>query len=544
MHPGRVLRLLPLILAIGPASVGSSQSYNEADYVRNLFRKYVNREPTSNEVAQWAWKLNKGETSEALQVALLSSDAYYGRYQRDPNAFFTGLFADVLSRTPTLSESTQWVRYFNQIGGDRKRVVQAFLKAAAQELTAQKPVFELPKSGSVDQLVATAQLLSGALQTELGGISQGRHAIVMGRNLLAVTQTLQRASSNGATPNRQIYQDVRVALNALENEMRWNNLSASTSSWYLSRFTIQLDKLDTSESALVPLPGAPSSPTTGPVGDNQLITTSVALLRDTQQVIFSVRSITNRTESDNQLLRDLEFFSSQVDAFQHTLYGGGTMQSLRSLFVQLRTRADGVSRSLRFGNPAGYIVQDWRRVAQDLGELGRLLGVSQGAMIDPGYPVLFNSPTFYHLPYQLQYATSSTAGAETRALIDRTIAQIDAFTAGFTPLLPYLIQAPEIQAAALDLRKALSEMRQNISWNSPPDKLKQLMDQINTTSLRLTANWRQVVRGSQFKNIPSMNDISTSIQQLNQLYRNGTLLTRSDHQRTPDTYLFLARAKY
>ncbi len=528
MRLGRILLLLVMVLAIGRVPTAWSQSYNSADYVRNLFRRYVNREPSSNEVTQWVWKLNKGGSAEDLQIALLSSNAYFRRYQNDPNAFFTGLFADVLSRTPTVSESTQWVRYFNQIGGDRKRVVQAFLKAAAQELTAQKPVFELPKSGPVDQLVATAQLLSGALQSELGGIARGRQAIVMGRNLLTVTQSFQRAYSGDPATKNQAYHDVQIALTALENELRWNHLSASTSSWYLSRFTIQFDKLgkpDGTDSTLVPLPGQPTQPAPGPADNNELIKATVALLRDTQQVIYSVRSITNRSDYDNQLLRDMEFFSSQVDAIQHTLYGGGTMQSLRTLFGQLRTRADGVSRSLRFGTPSGYIVQDWRQVAQDLEQIGRLLGVSQGASIDPSSAVVFNWPTFHHLPYQLQYATSSLAGAQSTALIDRAVAEVDAFTTGLTPLLPYLTRAPELQATARNLRNALSDLRQDISWDTPPDRLRTHLNRINAIARSLTTGWQQLAGNSQIKNIPTVAQISKSIEQLNQLYQAGNLLT-------------------
>jgi len=222
-----------------------------------------------------------------------------------------------------------------------------------------------------------------------------------------------------------------------------------------------------------------------------------------------------------------------VDTFQLTLNGGGSIPTLRTLYGQLRTGADSVSRQLRFGSPAGNIVQEWRQVSQDLQQIARLLGVSQGAMIDPNAPVLFNSPTFHHLPYQLQYSTSSPSGAKSRALIDSTIAEIDAFSAGFTPLLPYLSGGPQLQAAARDLRNALVELKNDISWNTPANQIKARLDRVNALFQTLNSKWRETTIGSRLRNVPTIDGISSFLKQLNQLYLSGNFLAHC-HRKHPD----------
>ena len=131
------------------------------------------------------------------------------------------------------------------------------------------------------------------------------------------------------------------------------------------------------------------------------------------------------------------------------------------------------------------------------------------------------------MPYQLQYATSSPSGTKSRALIDRAIAQIDAFTAGFTPLLPYLTRGPELQAAARDLRNALVELKEDISWNTPADRIKTRLNRVNQLQQMLALKWRQTVAGSQLRNIPTADGIAKSIEQLNQLYLTGNILAGS-----------------
>ena len=79
------------------------QSYSSADQVRNLYRKYLNREPTSNELTQWVWSFQKGLSLGDAQATFLASDAYFDRYARSASSFVAGMFTDVLGRPPHLS---------------------------------------------------------------------------------------------------------------------------------------------------------------------------------------------------------------------------------------------------------------------------------------------------------------------------------------------------------------------------------------------------------------------------------------------------------
>ena len=123
----------------GPAAEFGSdcpaQVYSSADYVRSLYHKYLNREPSSNELTQWVWAFQKGTTLADAQVTFLSSDDYFVRQARNPNSFVTGLYAEVLNRRHPgggggLGQESP------AAPGQREKLVRQFLQAAQQDVDA------------------------------------------------------------------------------------------------------------------------------------------------------------------------------------------------------------------------------------------------------------------------------------------------------------------------------------------------------------------------------------------------------------------------
>ncbi len=523
------------------------QVYNTTDYVRNTFRKYLNREPTATELSQWVWSLQKGLPADQMQETFLASDEFFNRHQRNPNSFISGLFAEVLSRSPSISESSEWMRYYNQVLGDRSRFVHDFMVSASRELR-QKPAIPNPPSGgvgsqpSVDRLVGTADQLSRSLQAELGGTYDGQKAIVMGRNLLAVSQGLQRAFA-ASSGYQSAVSSVRLALTALQAEMVGKQYAAPNSNWYLTKFGREF----TGVVSLVPGPGLPL-PEPPPAGlvpnlQAQLLTTTTALLGGIQQTSYAIRTVGIHNAYYDGLARDVGFFDSQVIAFQNLVRQNGSLLQMKSSFSRLRSLASGISNSVRYGNPAGSVSFSWNATVQQLQRLGRLLNMSGGPSIDPGCPVLFNSPTFHHLPYELQPIVASSASVNATRVIDEAIGQVDAFIAGFTPLVAYSPQIPSLQASARSLRNALAQLRQEVSWSTSVMRIQPTLNQVNRQLDALKLAWRQTVTGSQLRNVPNVDGISRSIAKLNELFVAGVpfgMRDRTPLQRNPLSRLPIA----
>ena len=145
--------------------------------MRNLYRKYLNREPSSNELTQWVWSFQKGLSLAEAQVSFLSSDEYFSRRARNPHSFVAGLYAEILNRPPSANEASEWVRTLNEVKGDRAKVVREFI-TAAEKASSQSSALPAGESSQREgQLVATALLLRSSIDEELGGTQQGANCL-------------------------------------------------------------------------------------------------------------------------------------------------------------------------------------------------------------------------------------------------------------------------------------------------------------------------------------------------------------------------------
>ncbi len=515
----------PPLLALGCwlllVSSVPAQVYNSSDYVRNLYRKYLGREPTSNELTQWVWSFQKGLSLTEAQATFLSSDEYYDRHGRNPNTFVSGLYAEILNRAPSANEASQWVRNLNVIKGDRGKLVRQFLEAA-QQGSSSATALPAGESGQRErQLVATARLLRNAIEEELGGTSPGRQLSAMSRNLVNASRSLELASPTSAAARQQSLDDVQAALGAFADQMSQLHFSAPTSSIYLKQYEQIFATLPGATLRPAPLPSAslPSADSIYAQQYNDLVQIGTTLLVDTNQVIHSLNSTAGQNTPQSQLLRDVEFFHSQATAMHQSLRQGMPKKEVRHGILRLRALSQGVSRSMQQTSQIGWIAQRWDIVSRDLQQLGEVVGVGLGPTIDPGQPVLLNAPTYFQLPYQVQRPTTAQLSSQAIPITDQAMAHVDAFVVGFNRFLPYSPRVPALQAQARGLRMALVQLRQQLAGGTAAALLKLQLNQINQTLQALNATWTLTVQERQLTNAPDLSDIAGSIQSLNQIFQ-------------------------
>ncbi len=515
----------PLLLALGCwlwlLGSLSAQVYNSSDHVRNLYRKYLDREPTSNELTQWVWSFQKGLSLSDAQATFLSSDDYYSRRGRNPNSFVSGLYAEILNRAPSANEASQWVRSLNANRGDRAKLVREFLQAAQQESSAATALPAGESSQRQGQLVATARVLRNSIEQELGGTHQGRQLAVMSRNLVNASRSLELAPQTPPATYQQALDDVQAAFGAVAGEMAQLHFSAPTSSTYLTQFEQILATLGSTASRPTPLPPANRPPSGGIEAQlyNQLVQTSTTLLADTNQAVYLLRNSAGQNSAQTQLLRDVEFFYSQATALHQTLQEGMPKHEVRHGVLRLRALSQGVSRTMQTTSQIGWVAQRWDIVSRDLQQLGELVGVSLGPTIDPGQPVLLNAPTYYQLPYQVQRPTTAQLSSQAIPLTDQAMAHVDALVVGFNRFLPLSPRVPALQAQARTLRMSLGQFRQELAGGSSAEQLKLQLSQINQSLQALNATWTRTVQERQLTNAPDLSDIAGSIQSLSQIFQ-------------------------
>ena len=93
---------------------------------------------------------------------------------------------------------------------------------------------------------------------------------------------------------------------------------------YLMRLSKQLEPPPVPGSELVPLPTPAAATESGMDAQryDDLLLASTGLSADTQQILFQLRNMLSRDAYHNQLLRDLEWFHAEADAFHRSLRVG------------------------------------------------------------------------------------------------------------------------------------------------------------------------------------------------------------------------------
>ncbi len=508
----------------------SGQIYNSTtDTVRTLYRTFLNREPSADELSQWVWSFQKGLSMTDAQATFMTSDEYFNRYSRNPSLFITGMFNNVLHRAPTAIELQRWLGSYNASIGNREKTVRDFLAVSQGIGTPPPPSAWQPPTEREGQLVATANLLHGALDDELGGTVQGRQLSVLARNLVNSSRSLESAKPAGSTTYRQAFVDVGVALAALEQEMRELHIPTQTSTVYLTRYrqifssmggSTGLTPLPMPPLPTPPLPTQPVVETVSAVTYNEYLRLSTALTSDITQIVGSFRTSATLDADSMQLLHDIEFLQTQVTASQQSIRIGMLTSDLRQTVQRLRALAQGITAGMQRTGQVGLVAQQWQNAVQNMMRMGQLVGMTCSTPINPGCAVAINRPTYCQLPYPVQAPTTVQLAAQAIPHTDRAIANVDAFVMGFNRFLSLSPLVPSLQAQARSLRVLLVQFRMELgNVTITTTQLNGRLLQINQSLQTLSTMWTQTVQQRQLVNAPDMSGISTAIANINQVFQ-------------------------
>jgi hypothetical protein len=97
-----------------------------AERVAEVFRRYVRRDATRDEVAAYVRRLPPNATAADVENLVLSGPDYSTYRKNDDSQFIGGLFRDLMNREPVFPEGRDWLQRLKDLRGDRLRLVQEF----------------------------------------------------------------------------------------------------------------------------------------------------------------------------------------------------------------------------------------------------------------------------------------------------------------------------------------------------------------------------------------------------------------------------------
>lgn len=116
-----------------PASSGSNSSVISAGYsstdalvsqYRQVFRRYINREPSELELAGLLLSPTAASDLENLPITLLASQQYYDAVGNNNALWVTSIFQKIIGRPPTTQEYEQWLKRFADLRGSRVELLR------------------------------------------------------------------------------------------------------------------------------------------------------------------------------------------------------------------------------------------------------------------------------------------------------------------------------------------------------------------------------------------------------------------------------------
>jgi hypothetical protein len=94
--------------SVASALTHSAESYSA--FITAAYQRYLGRAPASSEVAAWVGLMQQGLTDEQLEAGFIGSPEYIADHGGPGAGWVTGLYQDLLGRTPSLAEVSGWVQ--------------------------------------------------------------------------------------------------------------------------------------------------------------------------------------------------------------------------------------------------------------------------------------------------------------------------------------------------------------------------------------------------------------------------------------------------
>ena len=113
------------------AATSSGDNYVSLDQqmtqLTKMFREYLGREPRSSELYVWHQHFARGGTVAQAQAELLGLNEYYNRADADDAQYIRQLYRDILNKQPTQQELTYWMQRMRDLNRLRPEVTREFL---------------------------------------------------------------------------------------------------------------------------------------------------------------------------------------------------------------------------------------------------------------------------------------------------------------------------------------------------------------------------------------------------------------------------------
>jgi hypothetical protein len=131
------------------------------DFVTNAYQSYLGRTPAASEVAGWVGQMQRGLSDEQLEAGFIGSVEYINNHGGPGAGWVSGMYHDLLGRTPAQSEVNGWVTNLNN-GMSPQAVAYGFaasVEREAQRVTADYLTFlgRTPAQSEVNGWVSTFQ---------------------------------------------------------------------------------------------------------------------------------------------------------------------------------------------------------------------------------------------------------------------------------------------------------------------------------------------------------------------------------------------------
>jgi hypothetical protein len=154
-----VARVGPPPGALGPVAGALAHSAEYfGDIVTTVYQNYLGRSPQTAEVAAWVGLMQQGFTDERLEAGFIGSAEYIANHGGPGAGWVTGMYQNLLGRTPLKSEVNAWVQAL-KAGASPTQIAYDFAASAEREgqrITAdyQKYLGRTPTTAEVNAWVA------------------------------------------------------------------------------------------------------------------------------------------------------------------------------------------------------------------------------------------------------------------------------------------------------------------------------------------------------------------------------------------------------
>jgi len=102
------------------------------DFVTAAYKKYLGRTPGAAEVAGWVTAMQNGLTDERVEAAFIGSPEYIADHGGAGAGWITGLYQDLLGRTPSQAEVNGWLQALG-LGETPEQVAYGFAASPERE---------------------------------------------------------------------------------------------------------------------------------------------------------------------------------------------------------------------------------------------------------------------------------------------------------------------------------------------------------------------------------------------------------------------------